>query len=86
LKPTHDVKINRDHADRFRAVPKGIFPLPDRKREVMIAQSSIKESTSLASEFAKFEKDPQQYMVAKELELSKGLKKVTPALSLITNL
>jgi hypothetical protein len=86
LKPTHDVKIIRDHADRFRAVPKGIFPLPDRKREIMIAQSSIKESTSLASEFAKFEKDPQQYMVAKELELSKGLKEVTPALSLITNL
>lgn len=86
LKPTLEVNINRDHADRYRSVPKGIFPLADRKREVMVAQGQIQNKPSLASEFAKFEKDPQQYMVEKELDLSKGLKDVTPALSLITSL
>lgn len=58
LKPTLEVNMNRDHADRYRSVPKGIFPLGDRKREVMVAQGQIQNKPSLASEFAKFEKDP----------------------------
>lgn len=41
LKPTLEVNMNRDHADRYRSVPKGIFPLGDRKREVMVAQGQI---------------------------------------------
>lgn len=63
LKPKHEVKVNYDYADRYRAVPKGIFPLPNRKREVMIAPGDSRKKPSLASEFAKFEKDPLDYMI-----------------------
>ena len=35
---------------------------------------------------AKFEKDPYDYMIKKELELSSTLNDITPDVSLITNL
>lgn len=35
INPTHDVSINYDQADRYRNVPKGIYPRGGFKREVM---------------------------------------------------
>lgn len=58
-----DVKINYDPADHNRKVPKGIFPLPDRKREVMEQPGVLGERVSLTDRFAKFEQDPHAFMV-----------------------
>ena len=56
-----------DGADFKRRVPKGIFPFPSSKRQVMeqprlLDQSSL-EANSLNDEFVKFERSPMQYMV-----------------------
>ena len=86
LKPNLDVKINYDHADKNRNVPKGIFPRPDHKREVMIAPGEQRPQKSLASDFAKYDKDPHNFMIQSELELSKKLKDISDEVGLITNL
>ena len=45
-----------------------------------------KPHASNVDRFVKFEKDSHQYMLEKEFEISKTLKKVTNEVSLITNL
>ena len=57
------VKVNFDCADRYRAVPKGIFPHPDRKRTVMQNQSAQEPKASHATDMARFEKDPYDFMI-----------------------
>lgn len=78
--------VNYDPIDHFRRVPKGIFPLPNNKREVMELPGKQRAIASNADRFVEFEKDSHQYMMEQELKLSKGLKDVTPEISLITNL
>ena len=83
------IKINNDPADHNRKVPKGIFPLPNQKREILRSPGSkASESVRLnhTDRFTNFEADPHRYMLEKELEISKNLKELTPAVSLITNL
>lgn len=84
--PKVPVKVNFDCADRYRTVPKGIFPHPDRKRTVMQNQSAQEPKASLASDMAQYEKDPYEFMIRQELKVAKSLKDITPEVSLITNL
>lgn len=80
------VKINYDAAYHDRRVPKGIYPLPNSKREVMQQPGGLKELPSQTDRFTKFEADPHRYMIKQELELARTLKPLTPEVSMITNL
>ena len=60
-------KLFFDESDFKRRVPKGIFPLPSHKRQMlqqpkMLNKSNL-EANSLNDEFVKFERSPMQYMV-----------------------
>jgi hypothetical protein len=82
-----DQSINFDLAKNNRKVPKGIFPLPNRKRQVL-QRPGLQNTPNFDNHdrFVKFEADPLNQMLVKELQISAGLKDLTPESSMICNL
>ena len=70
-----------------RRVPRGVFPLPDRKRAILEQNLNLsQEKVNYHDGFAKFEADPMGDMVKRELENSHKLSELTPEISMIANL
>lgn len=82
-----DFKYFYDRCNNQRITPQGIFPPPNKKREILMPQAQeFVEVTKGSDELNVFEKDPYQLMVSKELKRSEKLKPLTPEISYMTNL
>ena len=57
------IKLNFDFVEKNRRVPKGIFPLPNIKREILISPGTAKPDLSHNDRFTKFEADPHKFML-----------------------
>jgi len=88
-RPQGETKFYFDKQNNKRIIPQGIFPPPHGKR--VIHHPSVTEQFDSHTEMGadainKFEKQPYKSMVAKELERSAGLAKMSSEMSMITNL
>lgn len=86
--PSGPLKLYFDENMHKRRVPLGIFPLPNQKRTILQNPSTEAPIKKISDEYAKYERDPIDFMVQKELDLveSGHFSKVNNELQMIVNL